>query len=62
MLNSAVGLICQGHGVASGKKPDLRFPDGTIALQYPLFADRGLDLNSYFKGTVNISFPVTFLS
>jgi len=56
VINSAVGFICQGHGVASGKKPDSRFPNGTIALQYPLFAERGLDLSLYFKGTVNISF------
>ena len=56
MINSAVGIICKGHGIASGKNFDSRFPRGTIALQYPFFADCGLDLSSYFKGTLNISF------
>lgn len=52
-----MGIICEGHGVASGKNSDTRFSEGTIALQYPFFADRGLNLSSYFRGTINISFP-----
>ena len=56
MINSAVGIICKGHGIASGKNSDSRFPEGTIALQYPFFEAHGLNLISYFKGTLNISF------
>ncbi len=49
------GIIKKGYGVASGKGGDIRFPDGTIAMQKPFFFDRGLDLEPYFSGTLNIS-------
>ena len=57
MNNFAVGVVKEGHGVASGKNFDARFPDGTIAMQMPYFKRLGIDLKSYFKGTINISFP-----
>ncbi|CAN1210169.1 Riboflavin kinase [Tumidithrix helvetica PCC 7403] len=49
------GIIKKGHGVASGKSGDPRFPKGTIAMQKPLFAEKGLDISGYFLGTINVS-------
>jgi len=49
------GVVKQGHGVASGKAGDPRFPSGTIEMQKSAFAARGLDLGSYFPGTINLS-------
>lgn len=49
------GIVIPGHGVASGQGGDPRFPGGTIRLQRPAFAQRGLDLDGFFPGTVNIS-------
>jgi len=45
----------QGHGVASGQGGDPRYPKGTIALQKPFFAERGVNLDQYFPGTINVS-------
>jgi hypothetical protein len=49
------GIVKQGHGVASGRSGDPRFPQGTIELQKPLFAAKGLELDRYFSGTINVS-------
>lgn len=49
------GVVVAGHGVASGRSGDPRFPGGTIALQRPHFAARGLDLSGFHPGTVNVS-------
>lgn len=49
------GKVIQGHGVASGQGGDRRFPGGTIRLQQPAFATLGLDLGSFFAGTINVS-------
>ena len=49
------GIIKKGYGVASGKGGDKRFPNGTIAMQKPLFYQQRLDLEPYFSGTLNIS-------
>ena len=54
--------LVSGHGVASGdanRDPllaDSPYPEGTIAMQAPLFAERGLDLSPYWPGTLNVSF------
>ncbi|WP_373538563.1 hypothetical protein [Chamaesiphon sp.] len=48
-------VIEKGYGVASGQAQNLRFPQGTIEMQKPFFRDRGLDLNEYFAGTINLS-------
>lgn len=47
--------VVQGHRVASGQGRDPRYPEGTLALQIPLFRQRGLDLSPYFPGTINAS-------
>ena len=49
------GIVKEGHQVASGKAEDKRFPEGTLALQIPRFAERGLDLDPYHRGTLNVS-------
>ncbi len=55
------GVVVPGHGVASGQAADSPYPQGTIAMQKPHFAARGLDLSPYFEGTLNISIgPRTF--
>lgn len=53
-LGWAHGTVVDGHGVASGLRGDPRFPGGTLALQAPLFAARGLDLSSLHPGTINV--------
>lgn len=47
-------VVCQGHGVASGKAKDPRYPDGTLKAQCEHFLQKGLDLNQYFLGTINL--------
>jgi hypothetical protein len=49
------GTLLKGHGVASGRGGDPRFPGGTIRMQLPHFAQRGLELSSYHPGTLNVS-------
>jgi len=44
-----------GHGVASGKTPDPRFPLGTLQMQAPFILKGGLDLSLYHSGTLNLS-------
>ena len=53
--SSIVGQIVTGHGVASGKARDPRFPEGTLAMQKPFFLERGLDLGRFHEGTLNLS-------
>lgn len=50
-----VGVVVTGHGVASGRAGDPRFPTGTIELQIPFFAARGVDLSGFWPGTINVS-------
>lgn len=51
--------LSAGYGVASGQAPDSPYPAGTISLQAPLFAERGIDLSPFFPGTLNLSFSDT---
>ena len=48
------GVVVRGHGVASGRAGDPRFPHGTVAMQIPFFRERGLDLAGFHPGTVNV--------
>ena len=47
--------LVRGHEVASGGNRDPRFPEGTIRMQIPHFAERGLDLSDWFPATLNLS-------
>lgn len=48
------GRIVPGHGVASGRG-NTPYPAGSIAMQRPFFAARGLDLGDCHDGTINVS-------
>lgn len=52
---AVLGRVESGYGVASGQAQDARFPQGTLAMQQPIFAQQGLDLSPYFLGTINLS-------
>ncbi|MEM7387341.1 MAG: hypothetical protein AAF514_20575 [Verrucomicrobiota bacterium] len=54
-------VLCQGHRVCSPATTDPRFPGGTLQMQMPLFARAGLDLSSFYPGSLNASIaPATF--
>lgn len=56
------GKVVPGHGVASGKGNDPRYPQGTLALQKPFFKERGLDLEQFYRGTINVDIsPAIFV-
>ena len=53
------GIVVQGYRVASGPSKD--YPYGALNRQRPIFKTRGLDLNDFFNGTLNIDIsPRTF--
>lgn len=54
-LVSIIGIIKPGHQVASGRAKDSPYERGTIEMQLPFFRNLGLDLSSFFRGTLNIS-------
>jgi hypothetical protein len=47
------GTVVEGHRVASGPSKD--YPYSSLARQKPLFKARGLDLERFFQGTLNVS-------
>jgi len=49
---SVSGILRKGYGVASGPSDD--YPYGTLERQIPIFKARGLDLSTFFLGTLNI--------
>ena len=56
---SLQGVIVQGYRVASGPSKD--YPYGALERQKPIFKLRGLNLDGYFNGTLNIDIrPYTF--
>ena len=49
------GIVDSGHGIASGGNPNSKYgEEGTIKPQYPHFKERGLDIGSCFRGTLNV--------
>ena len=53
------GILARGYRVASGPSQD--YPYGALDRQRPLFKARGLDLDGYFNGSLNIDIrPATF--
>jgi hypothetical protein len=48
------GIVTAGHGVASGRAAGSPYPAGSIRLQQPHFLREGIDLSSYFSGTLNV--------
>ena len=60
-LVSLTGVVKPGHQVASGSSPNSPYERGTLEMQLPWFQKLGLDLSSFFLGTINISIaPNTF--
>ena len=58
-LTTIPGILVEGYRVASGPSKD--YPYGALDRQRPIFKARGLDLSSYFNGTLNIDIsPHTF--
>ena len=55
LQTSAKAIITRGHGIASGKTKDARFPRGTLSMQAPFFRELGMDLSKFFTGTLNLS-------
>lgn len=54
-------VIVQGHRVASGLNGNTKFPGGTLRMQLPHFAALGLDLSTFYPGTLNVSVaPLTY--
>ena len=51
---SIKGIVIKGHGVASGKANDPRYPLGTLSAQIPFFIELGLDLQEFYQGTINL--------
>lgn len=62
-VSRRAGTIVAGHGVASGISPTTEYPAGTIALQTPHFAARGLSLEGLRQATINLDLgtPVRML-
>jgi hypothetical protein len=52
--NAVRAKVVPGHGIASGKNYDPRFPNGTLAMQFPFFARSDLKLSRFHQGTVNV--------
>jgi hypothetical protein len=53
------GTVMEGYRVASGPSKD--YPYGTLEKQIPLFKQRGLDLEGFYYGTLNVSIaPLVF--
>jgi hypothetical protein len=47
------GMVVEGHRVASGPSP--AYPYGSLEKQIPCFKNLGLDLSSFYVGTLNVS-------
>jgi hypothetical protein len=57
--NLLTGIVVQGYRVASGPSKD--YPYGALERQRPIFKARGLDLDGFFNGTLNVDIrPHTF--
>ena len=53
MQTIVAGVIVEGYRVASGPSKD--YPYGSLERQIPLFKERGLDLERFYPGTLNVS-------
>ncbi|MAH27037.1 MAG: hypothetical protein CMI19_08820 [Opitutae bacterium] len=61
-LTKITAKIVPGHGIASGKKEDHRFPNGTISMQMPFFESEGFSGKPFHRGTLNLDVsPYSFI-
>ena len=54
MTRQVNGIVVRGHRLASGSADPSPYPAGTIKMQAPEFAARGLDLTAYHPATINV--------
>lgn len=55
------GVVKPGYQVASGNSKNSPYEKGTLEIQQPHFQELGLDLSSFYLGTINVSIaPYTF--
>lgn len=52
---TVAGVVVAGHQIASGRSKDSPYPRGSLEMQMPFFRELGLDLSSYYAGTLNVS-------
>lgn len=52
-LDTLSGVVTEGNGTASGRNN--RYPGGSISHQLPFFAERGVSVDEYYQGTINLS-------
>lgn len=61
MWTRVEGVVVRGHRVASGLAEGSPYPRGTIGMQVPIFASRGVDLSRYHPATINVDIrPLRF--
>ena len=48
------GTVTQGHGVASGQSRVSPYTGGSLRLQLPHFQERGISLEDFYLGTINV--------
>ncbi len=53
--------VIPGFGVASGNNPQSPYPQGSIAMQTPFFKELGVDVSTYYQGTLNLDCKVASL-
>ena len=59
MQTTTSGVVVAGYRVASGPSKD--YPYGSLVRQIPLFKERGLQLDGFYQGTLNVSIaPLVF--
>ena len=54
MQKIITGVVIQGHRIASGLSDISPYPKGSLEMQAPHFREKGLDLEKYHLGTLNI--------
>lgn len=60
-MTEIVAAVVRGHQIASGMAQNNPYPQGSLAMQFPLFWERGLDLSHCYQGTLNLDIsPLTF--
>ena len=55
------GIVVAGHKVASGQGENSPYPESALKLQAPHFAKGGLDITTYYLGSINVSVAPTII-
>ena len=53
LTSTISAIVDRGQGLASGRNQ--KYGASTVALQYPHFLERGLDIGMFYPGTLNLS-------